>query len=53
MAQTTAADAGAQGREIPRYWVGYYDASPRKSVPAVGFKRRKITPCDEEEDEEV
>ena len=40
----------ADGMEIPRYWVGYYDASPRKSVPATGFKRRKVTP--EEEDDE-
>jgi len=41
------------GREIPRYWVGYYDASQRKSVPSIGYKRRKITPCaDAEEDDE-
>lgn len=37
--------------EIPRYWVGYFNASPRMSVPTVsGYKRRKITPCEEEED---
>ena len=41
----------ADGREIPRYWVGYYDASPRKSVPAVGFKRRKPVPGTDDEDE--
>jgi hypothetical protein len=37
------------GNEIPRYWVGYFDASPRRSGPAVGYKKRKITPCDEED----
>ena len=37
------------GDEIPRYWVGYFDASPRRSGPAVGYKKRKITPCDEDE----
>ena len=36
-----------EGNEIPRYWVGYFDASPRRSGPAVGYKKRKITPCDE------
>jgi hypothetical protein len=40
-----------EGNEIPRYWVGYFDASPRRSGPAVGYKKRKITPCDDEEDE--
>jgi len=38
-----------EGSEIPRYWVGYFDASPRRSGPAVGYKKRKITPCDEDE----
>jgi len=43
----------AEGREIPRYWVGYYDASPRKSAPAIGYKRRKATPCEDDgEDDE-
>ena len=37
------------GDEIPRYWVGYFDAFPRRSGPAVGYKKRKITPCDEDE----
>jgi hypothetical protein len=37
------------GNEIPRYWVGYFDASPRRSGPVVGYKKRKITPCDEDE----
>jgi hypothetical protein len=35
--------------EIARYWVGCYDASPRRSVASTGFKRRRPTPCDEEE----
>jgi hypothetical protein len=38
-----------EGSEIPRYWVGYFDASPRRSGPAVGYKRRKVTPCDEDD----
>ena len=38
-----------EGDEIPRYWVGYFDASPRRSGPAVGYKKRKITPCEEDE----
>ena len=38
-----------EGSEIPRYWVGYFDASPRRSGPAVGYKKRKITPCEEDE----
>ena len=39
-----------EGDEIPRYWVGYFDASPRRSGPAVGYKKRKITPCDDDEE---
>jgi hypothetical protein len=38
-----------EGDEIPRYWVGYFDASPRRVGPAVGYKKRKITPCDDDE----
>jgi hypothetical protein len=38
------------GDEIPRYWVGYFDASPRKIAPATGFHKRKFTPADEEEE---
>jgi hypothetical protein len=38
-----------EGDEVPRYWVGYFDASPRRSGPAVGYKKRKITPCDDDE----
>ena len=30
------------GDEIPRYWAGYFDASPRRSLPAVGFRKRKF-----------
>ena len=37
-----------EGSEIPRYWVGYFDASPRRSGPAVGYKKRKITPCEDD-----
>jgi hypothetical protein len=40
------------GDEIPRYWVGYFDASPRKIQAAVGFHKRKFTPADEEDEEE-
>ena len=35
------------GDEIPRYWVGYFDASARRSAPAVGFRKRKFIPADE------
>jgi hypothetical protein len=38
------------GNEIPRYWSGFFDASPRKIVPMVGLNKRKFTP--EEGDEE-
>ena len=38
------------GGEIPRYWVGYFDASPRKIAPAVGLHKRKFTPADEDDD---
>jgi hypothetical protein len=38
------------GTEIPRYWVGYFDSSPRKIEPAVGLHKRKFTPADEDED---
>ena len=41
------------GDEIPRYWVGYFDASPRKSIPAVGFRKRKFTPEEDDEDEDA
>lgn len=41
------------GDEIPRYWVGYFDASPRKSVPVVGFRKRKFTPEEDDEDEDA
>jgi hypothetical protein len=40
------------GDEIPRYWVGYFNASPRKITPAVGFQKRKFIPADDEDDEE-
>jgi hypothetical protein len=39
-----------EGDEIPRYWVGYFDASPRRSGPAVGYKKRKVTPCEEDDE---
>ena len=39
------------GNEIPRSWVGFFDASPRKIVPMVGLNKRKFTPADEEEDD--
>jgi hypothetical protein len=41
--------ANHDGDEIPRYWVGYFDASPRRSGPAVGYKKRKIMQCDDDE----
>ena len=31
--------------EIPNYWVGYYDASPKRTVASVMSKRRRPTPC--------
>ena len=35
--------------DIPNYWVGYFDVSPRRLVTtAGGFKRRRPTPCDDE-----
>jgi hypothetical protein len=40
-----------EGDEIPRYWVGYFDASPRKIVAAVGFFKRKFVPADEDSEE--
>lgn len=40
------------GDEIPRYWVGYFDASPRKTAPAVGFRKRRFTPEDEDDEDE-
>ena len=40
----------ADGDEIARYWVGYFDCSPRKSVAAVGFRKRKITPAGEDDE---
>lgn len=40
----------ADGREIPRYWVGFFDASPRRSVPVAGYKRRRIEPLNEDEE---
>ena len=42
----------ADGREIPRYWVGFFDASPRRSVPVAGYKSRRIEPLNEEDEEE-
>jgi hypothetical protein len=44
--------SSSTGEEIPRYWVGYFDASPRKIAPATGFHKRKFTPVDEDEEEE-
>jgi hypothetical protein len=37
--------------EIPNYWVGYYDASPQRTVASVTSKRRRPTPCGEEDDD--
>jgi hypothetical protein len=37
--------------EIPNYWVGYYDASPQRTVASVTSKRRKPTPCIEDDQE--
>ena len=39
--------------EIPNYWVGYYDASPKRTVASVMSKRRRPTPCGEEGEEDV
>jgi hypothetical protein len=39
--------------EIPNYWVGYYDASPKRTVASVTSKRRRPTPCGDEEGEEM
>ena len=33
--------------EFPRYFVGYFNASPHKNQPVAGFKRRRPTPYDE------
>ena len=37
--------------EIPNYWLGYYDASPQRTVASVMSKRRRPTPCGEEEED--
>jgi hypothetical protein len=37
--------------EIPNYWVGFYDASPQRTVASVTSKRRRPTPCGEEEED--
>ena len=37
--------------EIPNYFVGYFNASPQHTVASVTSKRRKPTPCREEDDE--
>ena len=36
--------------EIPNYWVGCFDASPQRTVASVTSKRRRPTPCGEEEE---
>ena len=42
------------GSEIPRYWVGYFDASPRKIDPAVsGLGKRRFTPADDEDEDDL
>ena len=33
--------------EFPRYFVGYFNASPHKNQTIAGFKRRRPTPYDE------
>jgi hypothetical protein len=35
--------------EIPNYFVGYYDASPTRTVASVVSKRRRPTPCGEDD----
>ena len=35
--------------EIPNYWVGFFDASPQRTVASVTSKRRRPTPCGEDE----
>jgi hypothetical protein len=35
--------------EIPNYWVGYFDASPQRTVASVTSKRRRPTPCGEDD----
>lgn len=34
--------------EFPQYFVGYFNASPSKNLSAIGFKRRRPTPYDEQ-----
>jgi hypothetical protein len=43
----------AHEEEIPNYWVGYFDASPQRTVASVTSKRRRPTPCGEDEDDAV
>ena len=37
--------------EIPKFFEGYFNASPNRTVSALGFKRRRLVSC--EEDQEV
>jgi hypothetical protein len=37
--------------EIPNYWVGHFNASPQRTVASVTSKRRRPTPCGEDEDD--
>jgi hypothetical protein len=37
--------------EIPNYWLGYFDASPQRTVASVTSKRRRPTPCGGDDDE--
>jgi hypothetical protein len=39
----------AHEHEIPHYWVGYFNASPQRIVASVTSKRRRPTPCGEDE----
>jgi hypothetical protein len=37
--------------EVPKFFEGYFNASPNRTVSALGFKRRRLVSC--EEDQEV
>ena len=36
--------------EIPKFFEGYFNASPNRTVSALGFKRRKLVSCADDQE---
>jgi hypothetical protein len=37
--------------EIPKFFEGYFNASPNRTVSALGYKRRRLVSCEEDQEQ--